>query len=397
VYRNFGLTGSLSRFSVELARYLSTRHDVHVYSIARRTDKTLAAGVTFHDVPVISLGSGSGFCARELLSFARNTAALLDRERFDIVHVRAPGTWRGDVLHVPGVVRGEARLQGYGRWRLAASTVRHPGNAARRFVERRALDNPGLRRIHVDAPTVRDDLVRIHGFDGDDVLVAVPGVNLDEFHPALGRAAARIEAGLGAGGDRLTLLFCGHDFERKGLARAIEAVAAARVEADLIVIGASPETPKYRALAERHGVGERIRFLGERADAAVFFRAADAFLLPTHADIWGVTVVEAMAAGTPPVVSAAAGAASAVDDGRTGIVLPEPYDPRDLRDAIERLANDVPYRLSLGSAGRQRAARYSWEAHCTLVESDLVALNAEAAAQIRRRRGFARPHRLPVA
>lgn len=385
VYRSFELTGSLPRFSVELARFLSRSHEIHVFAIARRTDRSLVPGATFHDVPVSALGDGGGFSARELLSFARNAATLLGDPSYDIVHVRAPSTWCGDVLHVPGVVRGEAAIQHITPARLVATTVRHPGNAARWLIERRALANRSLRRIHVDAPSVRDDLVRYHGFDPEDVVVAVPGVNLDEFHPADDREAARAEAGLEPS-ERFTALFCGHDFERKGLDRAIEALAAMRSDAELLVVGSSPDETRYRALASDRGVAERVRFLGARSDAAAIFRAADAFVLPTRAEIWGATVVEAMASGTPPVVTSVAGAASAVTTGVNGVVLPEPFAIEDLRDALEQLATDSSFRRSLAVAGRDRAARYSWEEHGRLVEADLVELAAASTRALRKRR-----------
>jgi UDP-glucose:(heptosyl)LPS alpha-1,3-glucosyltransferase len=382
VYRSFDLSSSLARFSVELARYLSQRHDVHVYSIAERTDATIVPAVTFHPVPVRAVGHGGGYCARELVSFGRNAAALLRRERFDVIHARAPSTWHADVLHLPGIARGEAARAGYPAWRLAASRVRHPGHAARLLVERRSLSNPALRRIHVDAPSVRDDLVHYCGFAAEDILVALPGVDLDDFRPAPDRVAARRAAGIE--GDRLAILFCGHEFRRKGLERAIEALAAARMDAELIVVGSSPDEPTFREIARRRGVGARVRFVGTTREPAVFFRAADVFVLPTHFDIWGATVVEAMAAGVPPVVSSAAGASSLIEEGRTGLVLREPFGFHELRDALERLAGDSRLRLGMGEAGRRQADAFSWEAHGKLVEADLIATVAERAQPIRR-------------
>ena len=69
VYRSFHLLGSLARETVELARHLSQRHEVHVFSIAARTDPTLAPECTFHDVPVETLGDGVHFSVRELMAF----------------------------------------------------------------------------------------------------------------------------------------------------------------------------------------------------------------------------------------------------------------------------------------------------------------------------------------
>lgn len=380
VYRSFLLSGSLARRTIELARHLSRHHEVHVFTIGARTDTSLAPGCTFHDVPVNHLGDGVRFSARELLTFAPRAARLVDRERFDIVHVCNPSTWIGDVLHLPGVARGEAVLQGASHGRFIASYLRHPGNAARWIVERRALGNRALRRIHVDAPSVVEDLQRYHGIPADRVLVVPPAVNFAEFRPAEDVAAARIAVSV-RGAHRTLLLFCGSDFERKGLDRAIEALAATDVDAELLVVGGHHEEDRFRALARAGGVGDRVRFLGSRQDVARYYQAADILLLPTRADVWGITPIEAMASGIPSIVSSAAGSASVVHEAGAGIVLPEPFDVRQLREAVERLARDPALRQAMGRAGLAAADAHSWESRGQLVEDDLVAVAERRSAE----------------
>lgn len=373
VYRSFHLSGSLARTTVELARHLSQRHEVHLFSIGARTDTTLAPSCIAHDVRVRRLGDGTRFSAAELMEFARRSAAMVSRESFDIVHVCAPSTWVGDVLRVPGVARGEAKLQGLDRWRFAATTVRHPGNAARLLIEKNAFRNRHLRRIHVEASSVLEDVVHDYGIAREDVLVVPPAVNLNEFSPTRDRNAARLEAGVDRR-DRVVLLFCGSAFKRKGLDRAIEALALTDADVELLVVGRGRNEESFRALARRRGVEDRVRFLGGRSDAWRLYHAADIFVLPTRADVWGVTPIEAMACGVTPIVSAAAGSSSAIRDGETGIVLTEPFDVRDLRDAINRLAFDPSLRAAMGSAGVSAAAAHSWTARGETIEEDLVAV-----------------------
>jgi UDP-glucose:(heptosyl)LPS alpha-1,3-glucosyltransferase len=242
----------------------------------------------------------------------------------------------------------------------------------RRLLERRALAYPGLCRIHVAAPSVQDALARRYGIGAEHVLVVTPAVNLDEFRPPPDKDAARAAAGI-EDPDMLSVFFCGSDFGRKGLDRAILALAEARAKAMLLVVGGGHEEP-YRSLAASHGVGERVRFLGARGDAWRFYQAADVFVLPTRADVWGVTPIEAMACGVPPIVSAAAGSSSAVDDGETGFVLEEPFDLRALRDAIDALAADPARRQAMGEAGVASARGHSWTKRLEKVEGDLVAV-----------------------
>ena len=226
VYRSFHLLGSLARETVELARHLSQRHEVHVFSIAARTDPTLAPECTFHDVPVETLGDGVHFSVRELMAFGPRAAQLVMQERFDVVHVCSPSTWVGDVLNLPGVAPGEAALRGHSHARFVAGALRRPGNAARWLIERRAVANPALRRIHVPTARVLADVQRYYGIAADRILVVPPGVNLAEFRATVSSATARKDVPLDE--RRVVLLFCGSDFERKGLDRAIEMLVATK-------------------------------------------------------------------------------------------------------------------------------------------------------------------------
>ena len=379
VYRTFHLGGSLPRGHVELARYLSSRgHDVHVYSNPLGTERALAPGCTFHDVPVAAVSTGKGFSARELRSFARNAASMLEATAYDIVHTRAPSTWVGDVLHVPGVQRGECELAGHGTARWLAMRLRHPGNQARYALERRAIRNPRIEHFHTAAPVVRDHLMRFYGIDEAAIRVVTPGVNTEEFKPG-DQQAARHALGLPTG-HRPLVLFCGHDFERKGLDRVIRATAVSRTAFELVVVGHNKDQERFERLARSCDVHERVHFFGARSDSAVFYQAADAFVLPSRAEIWGVTVIEAMACGIPPVVSAAVGSSIVIDDGVDGFVLPAAAcDTHQLAATLDGVVGDPARRRAMAHPCRATALRYSVEEHGRLVEQDLEEIVARRA------------------
>ena len=103
-----------------------------------------------------------------------------------------------------------------------------------------------------------------------------------------------------------------------------------------------------------------------------YYKAADILVLPTRADVWGVTTVEAMASGIPSVVTSVAGSSSVVRDADAGIVLSEPFDVRDFREAVRRLAGDPGLRQALGQRGLAAAQNHSWESRGAIVEDDLV-------------------------
>jgi glycosyltransferase involved in cell wall biosynthesis len=81
-----------------------------------------------------------------------------------------------------------------------------------------------------------------------------------------------------------------------------------------------------------------------------YLSALDGFVLPSYWEGLPIAVLEAMAAGLPVIATAVNGTPEAVEDGRTGYLVP-PYDAAALADAIERLARD-PRAPELGRAGR---------------------------------------------
>ena len=335
---------------------------MHVYSIAETRDHAAAPDCVFHDVPVTEVTPGR-FSLRELRPFARNAAALLERETFDAVYTRLPSTWVGDVVHVPGVFRARHHTN-TGRARFAASTLRHPEKRFLLSMERRAVLHEGV-RIHAESEIVHADLERYYGIDPSRMALITPGIDLDEFGVG-DREAARRELGLP---DGLLILFCGHDFERKGLDRLIDAAARMQHPARLVVLGGGPAGP-FAARAREAGV--EVHFAGGRLDPARYYQAADIFALPTRLDMWGMPVLEAMAAGTPPVVTGSAGVAAAVANGVSGVVLGEPFQIDELASALDRLAGDPALRERLGAAGIAAVRDHSSEVHADRVEQELL-------------------------
>jgi UDP-glucose:(heptosyl)LPS alpha-1,3-glucosyltransferase len=182
------------------------------------------------------------------------------------------------------------------------------------------------------------------------------GVDLDRFHPARAashRAATRAEAGLTKA--EHVLLFAGSGYERKGLATAIEALP--RLDGTrLIVIGRGDET-RYRRLAARLGLTDRIRWLGLRSDLERWYAAADVLVLPTRYEPFGNVHLEAMASGLPVITTTAAGGAELVEEGKNGAVV-SPDDAAGVAAAVERLRGEN--RVALAEAARRAAEPYTY-------------------------------------
>jgi UDP-glucose:(heptosyl)LPS alpha-1,3-glucosyltransferase len=202
------------------------------------------------------------------------------------------------------------------------------------------------------------EIVRRHGVPASRLTVVYNGVDLARFHPdgrARHRAGARAEAGLPD--DAWAVLFAGSGFERKGLATAVEGLAAFRHRpARLLVVGKGDPDP-YRRLAERLGVADRIVWLGPRPDVERWYAAADAVVLPTLYEPFGNVHLEALASGVPVVTTTAAGGAEVVGPECGAVV--SPGDARAVADALRRLRGGDHARLA--AAARAAAEPFTYE------------------------------------
>ncbi len=129
--------------------------------------------------------------------------------------------------------------------------------------------------------------------------------------------------------DENIALHVGSDFRRKGVDRAILALAALpeplRALTRLVILGKG-DPARFVRLARNAGVADRVHFLGGRLDAPDWMLAADFMVHPAHSENTGTTLVEALAAGLPVLTTEVCGFASHVASAQAGIVLPSPFD-----------------------------------------------------------------------
>jgi glycosyltransferase involved in cell wall biosynthesis len=102
------------------------------------------------------------------------------------------------------------------------------------------------------------------------------------------------------------------------------------------------------------GIAEHCRFLGKVSDAEMvkMYQAADVFVFPNSPQTWGLAVFEAMACGTPVVVSRGAGASEVLTDGVNGYLV-DPASPDQMAAAIRRIAENPADWVRLSREGRR--------------------------------------------
>ncbi len=160
------------------------------------------------------------------------------------------------------------------------------------------------------------------------------------------------------GEDQNFVLQVGSDFNRKGVARTIEAIAALpetlRQNTLLFVVGQDKSGP-FAALAAKLGIKENVHFFAGRSDVAELMAAADLLMHPAKQEAAGIVLLEAVAAGLPVIVTEVCGYAFYIADARCGVVINEPFSQAALNKTLAD-ALDTPSRLSEWAANARHYA-----------------------------------------
>ena len=201
------------------------------------------------------------------------------------------------------------------------------------------FEHPGLRAVICNSQMVATEIRRHFSIAADKLHVIYSGIDLEHFHPGHRRTmreAARTEFGFK--GEDTVFSFVGSGFARKGLATAIDALAATRRhDMKLVVAGQDRTATKFVAQSARAGVADQVIFLGGREDVRSVYAASDCFILPTRYDPFPNAALEALAMGVPIIVSRQCGAAELVIPGRNGWVC-EPGSVSQLARLMAELA-----------------------------------------------------------
>jgi len=162
--------------------------------------------------------------------------------------------------------------------------------------------------------------------------------------------------------DRLKLLFLGRLTADKGWTFTVKALAGwqQREAIALIIAGDGPLKPTLAAQFQAMGIP--AYFLGRVPPDQVpaLLAHSDVHVSASRKETWGLTALEASAAGIPVLAPKAGGFIDSVQDGKTGLLF-EPDNPMDFVHKLQQFAQEPALRHTLGQQGRHEAQRLTWD------------------------------------
>ena len=218
--------------------------------------------------------------------------------------------------------------------------------------------------IVVSTDEERQDVIRHYDAPPRNIEVIPAGVNLDMFQP-VDRDVARAELGIK---EERVILYVGRIEPLKGIDILLRAVPMLEYGQDLrvLVVGGNPgndaELDRLKSLTSELGIGDTVTFTGSvpQSTLPTYYSAADVFVLPSHSESFGLAPLEAMACGTPVVVSRVGGMKTFVNSGENGYLVPWRC-PESFAQRLDVLLANPELRHAMGQAARQKALSMGWD------------------------------------
>ncbi len=376
-------TGGMNVYVRELTRYLG-KVGVHVDVFTRSQDEHVPH--VLHDLGfgnrVVHVPAGPEFPLpkKQLVEYIPEFIEGIQRFaeekniHYDLIHshywmsgVAAEALkerWHAPMVHMfhtlgmmkNRVAQSEEEMEGEYRIRGEQQVIK----AADRIIAATAAEQSQLEFLY-KAPSSR-------------LTIIPPGVDTEHFYRI---PADEAKAVIGICPDCRMFLFVGRIEPLKGVDTLIRAIAILKEKGlmtqhpySLSIIGGEPdlspleinaEMARLKQLCHNLSLDDMVVFLGKRSQdsLAYYYSAAEAVIMPSHYESFGMVALEAMACGTPVVASQVGGLAFLVQEGVTGYVIPD-GDPNILADRLARLIIEPELSQKLGLQAEECAQDYSW-------------------------------------
>lgn len=239
--------------------------------------------------------------------------------------------------------------------------------------EKRILEEADC--IVAATPAEEAQIQWLYQADTSRITIIPPGVDVSRFYRISADEAKEV---IGVPPCNRMLLYVGRIEPLKGIDTLIEAIQFLRqnggfadISFCLAVIGGNPgvggedenaELARLKDLCHEHGLDDLVTFLGRRDQDLLpyYYSAAEAVVVPSHYESFGMVALEAMACGTPVVASQVGGLAYIVQDGVTGYTVPS-NDVNALAARLSDLIKNPEVQSRLGRQAASVAQGFSWD------------------------------------
>jgi len=349
VIPKYGPVGGAERFAFEVTERLSrdSKYEFHVFANKWITG---SRNIRFHKIPLITFPK---FLTTP--SFAYFANLKIKKQEIDLIHTHER-IFRADIFTMHGIPHrtwvSEVRRKRVGLFDRATD-----------YVEKKLVNVGRCKRfVAVSELAATKFFEQYHGVS-ERLNIISPGVDVTKFRPD-GSVRAEWREKHNIPHDAFLLLFVGMNFELKGLTQLMQALHLVKKKSyntdfRLLVVGKGNER-KFRAYAKSFDLGQKVFFAGVyKKGIEKIYQAADLFVLLSEFDTFGITVLEAMAASVPVIISDCVGAKDIVSHGENGFIVPREDIGKISEYILFFMRNDKRSQFSM--AALETASKKSWE------------------------------------
>jgi D-inositol-3-phosphate glycosyltransferase len=363
-------TGGMSVYIRELARHIGVfGHQVDIYTRLNGSKHNQIIEL-YDNVRLIHLSAGGNGYVHKLAlyyylsDFLRALEGFKNQKglNYDLIHSHywlsgRLGSRVQDLWNIPHIVMfhtlGSVK-------NIAGLADREPD--LRIATEKKLAQN--CQRILAPTDREKENLIKHCHTPAQNIGVVPCGVNLDLFRPMEKSVARQL---LGFDENESIVLYVGRFDPIKGIDRLLEAVAHLKhlKRMRLVIVGgdgpATPEYQKLRQLCGKFGIQKFVHFAGrvEQNQLPPYYSAADALVVPSYYESFGLVGLESLACGTPVVATRVGAMVDIIEEGKTGHLVAD-LAPRGLANSIEKVISNPTATLLSADAIRASVLKYGW-------------------------------------
>jgi len=210
-------------------------------------------------------------------------------------------------------------------------------------LEKKAFENPELKILFTNSEMVKQQVLSHYRTPIDKIRVVHNGVEwegMDKPFQSWQESRDRLFKQFHLDKQAFQFLFIGHNFQRKGLQKLLQALSFMKQDSfQLNIVGKDKNLPFFTTLAQKLGLSQKVFFWGQQEQTIPFYQMADALVIPSLYDPFANVTVEALAMGLFTLSSKHNGGHEILTQEK-GAIIPDLNDPSDfanvLRSAMQR-------------------------------------------------------------
>lgn len=358
--------GGQDRSTLEIAKRVSRQIPVELYAFTiAGVEKTAWGKVKIHRLrPLIS----RPVIVKYNLYYGLTLLPFLTRK--NLVHSTGTSSLFADIVQVQFVQAawGERKKELSAPVGSVLKSAYHWGLTKYNMAMEKLIYSKDKHYIAI-SKAIKSELQVHFGIPESQISVIYHGVDADEFRPAQDTPKGRSERAefreaYDIKPDDFVFLLVGALNDRKGIKECIEAFAKLgkeqREKALFMAVG-NGDRALFERMAAENGVAHRVRIVSHQKKVNPFYSLADAFILPSHYEPFGLVILEAMACGLPTVVSKSAGGSELIEDGVSGLLIEDPKSADEIARLMAKLLDHRELAGDLGRNGRLVAEKHTWD------------------------------------